>query len=186
MRKMNILIFLMLVLMSPGCVQYDYVAPIFPPKESVAEEMSSYMDWLHGLELSALEYEYNRFVENPELNSTRFDKKVLIKHEIILRKGSYEEYYKDNKLLGRNRKLSELKQSHPDIIDSELELILDKKIALGMSEKALLLSWGNPDLENQSVGSWGVHKQFVYELGRGRADHVYVENGKVTSWQTSR
>lgn len=60
----------------------------------------------------------------------------------------------------------------------ETKLILEKKIALGMSEKALIESWGKPEDINTSVGSWGVHKQYVYD-----SQYVYVENGKVTAWQ---
>jgi hypothetical protein len=57
--------------------------------------------------------------------------------------------------------------------------IADKKIKLGMSEQALLCSWGEPPGGvHSSVGSWGVRKQYVYA-----GTYVYVENGKVTSWQ---
>lgn len=60
----------------------------------------------------------------------------------------------------------------------EAKLILEKKIALGMSEKALIKSWGKPDDINTSVGRWGVHKQYVYG-----SQYVYVENGEITAWQ---
>lgn len=56
-------------------------------------------------------------------------------------------------------------------------LVLQGKIALGMSEQALIESWGKPDDINESVGSWGVHKQYVY----GSA-YVHVENGTITSY----
>jgi hypothetical protein len=60
----------------------------------------------------------------------------------------------------------------------EAALVRERKLRLGMSEAGLMCSWGDPSSVNRSVGSWGVHKQFVY----GRV-YVYVENGKVTSWQ---
>ena len=51
---------------------------------------------------------------------------------------------------------------------------------LDMPEKMLIMSWGKPISINENVGSWGVHKQYVYgDFG----PYVYVENGKVTSWQ---
>jgi hypothetical protein len=57
-------------------------------------------------------------------------------------------------------------------------LVSANRIGLGMSEPALLCSWGNPNSINRSVGAWGVHKQYVYQNA-----NVYVENGQVTSWQ---
>ena len=62
---------------------------------------------------------------------------------------------------------------------AEVALVAKQQIQLGMSRAALLCSWGQPNRDNRTVGSWGVHEQFVYEYGR----YVYVENGKVTSWQ---
>jgi hypothetical protein len=61
---------------------------------------------------------------------------------------------------------------------SEVALVRAQKIQLGMSEAALLCSWGRPERVNRSVGSWGEHKQYIYS-----GANVYVENGKVTSWQ---
>lgn len=58
------------------------------------------------------------------------------------------------------------------------ELILKQQIAIGMPEGALIESWGKPRDINESVGAWGVHKQYVY-----RSAYVYVENGEITSWQ---
>ena len=55
-----------------------------------------------------------------------------------------------------------------------------QKIKIGMPEKILIMSWGEPIKINENVGSWGVHKQYIYgDFG----PYVYVENGKVTSWQ---
>jgi hypothetical protein len=61
---------------------------------------------------------------------------------------------------------------------AELAQVAGMKIGLGMSEDAMLCAWGPPGRANRSVGSWGVHIQYVYESA-----NVYVENGKVTSWQ---
>ncbi len=57
--------------------------------------------------------------------------------------------------------------------------IADGKIWIGMTEQMLLESWGRPDDINTTVTRYGTSKQFVYGLGR----YVYVENGKVDSWQ---
>ena len=73
------------------------------------------------------------------------------------------------------------------ITRNDWALISQKKIQRGMSELALVCSWGAPGLygsRNQSVGSWGVHTQWVYRsCDICSAKYVYTENGKVTSWQ---
>ena len=63
-------------------------------------------------------------------------------------------------------------------------------IQVGMSEVALWclkggIMQGVNGSVNTTTGSWGVNKQYVYRpLGmNGPANYVYVENGKVTSWQ---
>lgn len=61
---------------------------------------------------------------------------------------------------------------------------IGKKIAfgnvwIGMTEKMLLDSRGYPENINRTVTKYGENKQYVY-LGN---KYVYVENGKVTSWQ---
>ena len=65
-------------------------------------------------------------------------------------------------------------------------LIDEKKIVLGMTDEQLRLSWGAPGRVNRSVGSFGVHEQWIYPRGSVTDDYVYVEDGKVTSWQTSQ
>ena len=57
--------------------------------------------------------------------------------------------------------------------------IQSKKIVLGMTEEQVLLSWGKPHDINKSVGSWGVHEQWVYR----EEYYLYFENGILTSWQ---
>ncbi len=58
--------------------------------------------------------------------------------------------------------------------------IRSKEIRMGMSECELYASWGHPNSQNRTVGSWGVHIQHVY---RDFRSYVYTENGRVTSWQ---
>ncbi len=55
--------------------------------------------------------------------------------------------------------------------------IENRKIFIGMSEKALLLSWGNPEHINTSIASWGTHKQYCYP----NSVYIYVENEYITS-----
>ena len=48
-----------------------------------------------------------------------------------------------------------------------------------MSEQMVIESWGKPNEINRTVGSWGVHEQWIYP---GK-QYLYIENGKLTSWQ---
>lgn len=71
------------------------------------------------------------------------------------------------------------------LLEDDIPLIKKKEIAIGMSERALILSWGHPSRINESTGEWGVHKEYIYR-GYGpdsKTGHVYLENGQVTSWQ---
>lgn len=56
--------------------------------------------------------------------------------------------------------------------------ILSGTIWLGMSNTMAEESIGRPKSNNRTVGSWGVHEQWVYN-----DIYLYFENGKLTSWQ---
>lgn len=64
------------------------------------------------------------------------------------------------------------------LTDNEWALISARKIGVGMSELALLCSWGSAPV-NRTVTAAGIHKQYVYPDGA----LVYVENGRVTGFQ---
>ena len=58
------------------------------------------------------------------------------------------------------------------------EKISDKKIWIGMTKEMAIESWGRPEDINRTVGSFGVHEQWIYG-----DTFVYFEDGKLTSWQ---
>lgn len=65
------------------------------------------------------------------------------------------------------------------IVDGE-SMIFFKELSIGISEDELkYCRLGYPIKINESFGSWGLHKQYVYN-----SFYVYVENGIVVSWQT--
>lgn len=68
--------------------------------------------------------------------------------------------------------------SVPGLSDRIAECILAGKITLGMTCEQTIASWGVPDQKNRSVGSWGIHEQWVYVQM-----YLYFENGILTSWQ---
>ena len=49
---------------------------------------------------------------------------------------------------------------------------------IGMNREMATISLGSPKDINRTVGSWGVHEQWVYERR-----YLYFENGKLTSYQ---
>ena len=59
--------------------------------------------------------------------------------------------------------------------------LLAGKIWLGMTAMMTLESLGAPEERNRSVGSWGVHEQWVYG-----DNYLYFENDVLTSWQDRR
>lgn len=68
------------------------------------------------------------------------------------------------------------------ITQLELITIQQKGIFIGMSEFALRESWGKPSSINRS-GIGG--DQWVYSIGPVKMNYAYVEDGKVTNWQTT-
>lgn len=60
--------------------------------------------------------------------------------------------------------------------------ILEGKITKGMNKEEVVASWGRPNDINRTVGSWGVHEQWVYGSAPNTR-YLYFENDKLTSWQ---
>ena len=61
-------------------------------------------------------------------------------------------------------------------------------IVIGMNKDEVLTSWGSPGLwgdVNKSIGSWGVHEQWVYRSSPSypASAYLYFENGILTSYQ---
>lgn len=94
------------------------------------------------------------------------------KAEIAKRKAEIakkQEIYKKELLSGLTRKYG----------TAAATKIINKEIWLGMTSEMAILSRGKPVDINRSVGSWGVHEQWVYYGNL----YLYFENGTLTSWQ---
>lgn len=59
------------------------------------------------------------------------------------------------------------------------DAIKANKVFIGMTKNMVELSWGFPEEINESIGSWGIHEQWVYPSYQ----YLYFENGKLTSIQ---
>lgn len=68
--------------------------------------------------------------------------------------------------------------------DSKItDAVINRNVILGMTKEQVIVSWGgrpNDKDINRSVGSWGVHEQWIYEA---RGIYLYFENGILTSFQ---
>jgi hypothetical protein len=75
--------------------------------------------------------------------------------------------------------------SHGYLSDYTKQCVLEGKIHIGMEAIAVVASWGRPNDINRSVGSWGIHEQWVYGgyPSSSKATYVYFEDARVTSWQ---
>jgi hypothetical protein len=65
---------------------------------------------------------------------------------------------------------------------ADIQRIMDEKIWIGMSSDQLTESWGRPQRINETTSAAGTREQWVYSLDA----FAYVDNGRVTSWQTSQ
>jgi hypothetical protein len=81
-----------------------------------------------------------------------------------------------------SRHFHETNPIDPNWDQSIVELIKNQKVKVGMSEEQVILSWGEPQKNNKSVGNFGVHEQWVY----GNGQYLYLENKVLTSFQTSQ
>lgn len=56
--------------------------------------------------------------------------------------------------------------------------IENEEVLIGMSKEQVLLSWRKPRKINRTVGTWGVHEQWVYS-----SQYLYFKDGLLTSFQ---
>lgn len=92
--------------------------------------------------------------------------------------------------------------AHPELDQRTKEAILNGKIFIGMNKEQTIASWGKPLEVNRSVGSWGVHEQWIYchtaaewkwleamknpyryDCSSRHSRYLYFEDGKLKSWQ---
>jgi len=71
-----------------------------------------------------------------------------------------------------------LEASHPNWSRDTCVLIGRHRIRMGMTRGQVRESWGSPKRINRSVGSWGVHEQWVYS-----GHYLYSRDGVLRSWQ---
>lgn len=134
------------------------------------------------LKLSDLQFDYETQIKVDSISKVRADeyKAWIVKINEQRRILKQEELVKEQKeLKEKEKQLKERKDALTKKYGKKnAQRILDKKIWLGMSKEMAIESWGQPDDINRTVGSWGVHEQWIYV-----DEYLYFENGKLTSWQ---
>lgn len=126
-------------------------------------------------------------INTPNLFDTEIkDDDYLIEERHLVLSSIYEkerEEYNQKKLTIEKQKNEEKKLREKSIIKKYGsyygKLILQEKVALGMSKDMVRESWGTPSDINRTIGNFGVHEQWVYESG----NYLYFENGKLTTIQ---
>ncbi|ABW68311.1 hypothetical protein Dole_2507 [Desulfosudis oleivorans Hxd3] len=68
---------------------------------------------------------------------------------------------------------------YPDWPKKTWDAIEAGNIFIGMTDEQASLSWGKPNKINKTVGSWGVHEQWIYNN-----QYLYFENGRLESFQS--
>ena len=94
--------------------------------------------------------------------------------EQLKRDQAKEQQLQDQAKIKRERDLIKKYGSHYG------KMISEGRFAVGMTKDMLIESIGRPNDINRTVGSWGVHEQWVYDI---YDLYIYFENGKVTSFQ---
>ena len=89
---------------------------------------------------------------------------------------SYYDNARSLSIAAKNKRKADLTKKYGA---SNANLILQGKIRIGMTKNMCLDSWGSPSDINKTIGSFGVHEQWVYGLG----SYVYFENGVITTIQ---
>jgi len=85
----------------------------------------------------------------------------------------------EQKLKDQKEQYAELEKKYIEIFGQETYNKLKKGLYwTGMTREMATISLGSPNDKNRSVGSWGVHEQWVYDNL-----YLYFENGKLTSYQ---
>jgi len=75
----------------------------------------------------------------------------------------------------------EIFRRNPAWSDRVKDTIMKGEIYIGMTDDQVKASWGLPKDINRSVGSWGVHEQWIYK--KNKTYYLYVKNNVLTSWQ---
>ena len=120
-----------------------------------------------------------------ELEARKAARESAVRVEVVVRLASVASTVEGARCQSASKaRAARLIAAHGEWSNGDLSTIMCGWIQRGMTADQVRASWGAPSDVNRSVGSWGVHEQWVF--GSSSATYVYLENGIVTSWQSSR
>lgn len=67
--------------------------------------------------------------------------------------------------------------------EKHIEGVANHQIFIGMTQKQLIYSIGNPYNVNTATKAESVTDQYAYDSGNGKTSYIYIENGRVTTIQ---
>jgi hypothetical protein len=123
------------------------------------------------------------FITKEELERIEYEKEIEKSQKINKLKEEFGEQYGailqgyNDKDLDRFRKLR-TKYGNPNALS-----ILHGRFYIGWTKDMVIESIGKPNDINRSVGSWGVHEQWVYGTDISHTKYLYFENGILKSYQ---
>ena len=122
----------------------------------------------------------NILYDNPELVKHRFDDEKSFEKSYI---AGWIQNPKFNDSFVPTLSKSEIRRQefildNPKLKKKFKDAISEGSVILGMTKAMVTASVGYPDDINRTVGSWGVHEQWIYS-----SYYLYFENGVLTSWQ---
>jgi len=148
---------------------FDYIIDLFNGKDVdlAFNKIAANFDTIQFKKISNLAQTQDSLVNK---------KRLLLNSKQVL-EDIYEEVADKNKIA--NSRANRIKKMEAKYKTSEFKQdIINRHVAIGMNKEMIIDSWGKPEEINRTVGTWGVHEQWVY----GRT-YLYVENGILTSFQ---
>lgn len=109
---------------------------------------------------------------------------LLVTDENILeyRKEKLDEHIKSENIEAARKKKEAEEKRYKSLVEKYSKTTADRllkgTIRIGDTKEMVIEARDKPSDINRSVGSWGVHEQWVYPN-----IYLYFENGKLTGWQ---
>ena len=141
--------------------------------ETLEEHYKIYYNGMYGYVLKIGFKSESEIIEENKMKAEMAEQKKIAEQERIEREKRLEQQRK----LANEKRKKELINIYGQTNGTKIS---KGYIWLGMTDKMARASLGSPDDVNRTVGSWGVHEQWVY---RSRDKILYFENGILTSWQ---
>jgi hypothetical protein len=76
-------------------------------------------------------------------------------------------------------------EAHPDLSAAVKKAIAHGDVVLGMTESDVRASMGEPDQIGTTDTDHGSREQWLYKTGSPGKEHLFFDDGTLTSWESS-